>query len=79
MPYRSPEPRGATSSSSSMPAITAASSEATAQYGLASAPGVRNSMRVERSPSTSERTAAVRLSAPQVAVAGAYDPASKRL
>ena len=39
----------------------------------------RSSIRLEGPASTSERTAAVRLSPPQVAVAGAYDLASKRL
>ena len=63
----------------SSPATTAASAEATNQYGLASDAPLRNSMRVAAgSASIRERTAALRLSRLQVTVAGANESGTNR-
>ena len=62
-----------------MPAAIAVSSAAAAQYGLASAAGVRSSIRVALGDSTSDRIETVRLSPPQETFTGANESSSKRL
>ena len=72
LPYRFPVAASGGSRRASSPAMTAASAEAISQYGLESDAPERNSIRdASGASSTSERTAALRLSRLQLTVSGA--------